>query len=100
MADLIKRNNQIMEKAVTDPKQSQRLMSVDALRGFDMFFIVGGSWVITGLAQALGGPVEFFNTQFEHVRWEGIHFEDLIWPLFMFLVGVSIPLSIAKRKAA
>lgn len=89
-----------MEKSITDPKQTQRLMSVDALRGFDMFFIVGGSWVITGLVKALGGPVEFFNTQFEHVRWEGIHFEDLIWPLFMFLVGVSIPLSIAKRKAA
>lgn len=89
-----------MEKSEINTKTPQRLMSVDALRGFDMFFIIGGSWLITGFVQALGGPVEFFNTQFEHVKWEGIHFEDLIWPLFMFLVGVSIPLSIAKRKAS
>ena len=56
--------------------------------------------MFTGLAKALGGPLEALRPQFEHVRWEGLHFEDLIWPLFMFIVGVSIPLSIEKRKAA
>jgi predicted acyltransferase len=75
-------------------------MSLDALRGFDMFWIIGGGAMFTGLAQALGGPLEALRPQFEHVRWEGLHFEDLIWPLFMFIVGVSIPLSIEKRKAA
>ena len=48
----------------------------------------------------MGGPLEALRPQFEHVRWEGLHFWDLIWPLFMFIVGVSIPLSIAKRQAA
>jgi predicted acyltransferase len=88
-----------MEKSVIDLKQSKRLMSVDTLRGFDMFWIIGGSAIITGLAKALGGPLEVLLPQFEHVRWEGLHFYDLIWPLFMFIVGVSIPLSIEKRKA-
>ena len=75
-------------------------MSVDALRGFDLFWIIGGSTIFTGLAKVLGGPLEALSPQFQHVRWEGLHFEDLIWPLFMFIVGVSIPLSIKKRKAA
>jgi predicted acyltransferase len=75
-------------------------MSLDALRGFDMFWIIGGGAIFTGLAKALGGPLEAVRPQFEHVRWEGLHFWDLIWPLFMFIVGVSIPLSIEKRQAA
>lgn len=75
-------------------------MSVDALRGFDLFWIIGGSAIFTGLAKVLGSPLEALSPQFQHVRWEGLHFEDLIWPLFMFIVGVSIPLSIEKRKAA
>lgn len=74
-------------------------MALDALRGFDMFWIIGGSAVVTGLAKAIHGPLEYIVPQFEHVRWEGLHFYDLIWPLFMFIVGVSIPLSIDKRKA-
>jgi predicted acyltransferase len=74
-------------------------MSIDALRGFDMFWIIGGSAIFTGLAKALGGPLVALTPQFDHVRWEGLHFFDLIWPLFMFIVGVSIPLSIEKRKA-
>jgi predicted acyltransferase len=35
------------------------------------------------------GPFKLMVPQFEHVRWEGLHFFDLIWPLFMFIVGVS-----------
>ena len=89
-----------MEKSDIGSKQSDRLMSVDALRGFDMFWIMGGSAILTGLAKVAGGPLDFILPQFEHVRWEGLHFYDLIWPLFMFLVGVSIPLSLAKRRAA
>src|ERR1035437_10128926 len=89
-----------MEKPTNNLNQSQRLMSLDALRGFDMFWIIGGSAVFTGLAKVLGGPLDALSPQFQHVRWEGLHFEDLIWPLFMFIVGVSIPLSVSKRKAA
>jgi predicted acyltransferase len=75
-------------------------MSLDALRGFDMFWIIGGGAIVRGLADALDGPLAAVRPQLEHVRWEGLHFWDLIWPLFMFIVGVSIPLSIEKRRAA
>ena len=76
-----------------------RLMALDALRGFDMFWIIGGSEIFTGLAKSAGGPFNILVPQFEHVRWEGLHFFDLIWPLFMFIVGVSLPFSIEKRIA-
>ncbi len=56
--------------------------------------------IITGLARAKGGSMQALTPQFEYVPLEGLHFEDLFWPLFMFLVGVSIHLSIAKRKAS
>ena len=81
------------------PALSNRMMSLDALRGFDMFWIIGGSAIFTGLAKAAGGHLDAILPQFEHVRWEGLHFFDLIWPLFMFIVGVSIPLSVEKRIA-
>jgi predicted acyltransferase len=79
----------------------KRLESLDALRGFDMFWIIGGGEFVKGLAKALDTP--FLNSllpQLEHVPWQGLHFWDLIWPLFMFIVGVSIPYSIAGRRAA
>ena len=88
-----------MENSGVDQNPARRLISVDALRGFDMFWIIGGSVIFTGLGKAVGGPFEALSPQFEHVPWEGLHFEDLIWPLFMFIVGVSIPLSIEKRKS-
>ena len=75
-----------------------RLMSLDALRGFDMLWIIGGSHVIEDIAKASNLP--FFNSlavQMEHQRWEGFHFYDLIMPLFLFMVGMSIPFSISKR---
>jgi len=89
-----------MEKEEKTAVRSNRLMSLDALRGFDMFWIIGGSTVFIALSKATGGSLNVILPQFDHVRWEGIHFFDLIWPLFMFIVGVSIPLSVEKRLAA
>jgi predicted acyltransferase len=77
-----------------------RLVSLDALRGFDMFWIIGGGAMVQGLAKGLDGPLNTVLPQLEHVQWEGLHCWDLIWPLFMFLVGVAIPFSIAGRRAA
>jgi len=88
-----------MEQSGITSKQPGRLMSLDALRGFDMFWIIGGAAIFTALAKPVGAPLNAILPQFEHVRWEGLHFFDLIWPLFMFIVGVSIPLSIEKRLA-
>jgi len=89
-----------MEESVLNLKPTQRLMSIDTLRGFDMFWIIGGSSIFKALAMAMDGPIKALVPQFEHVPWEGLHFYDLIWPLFMFIVGISIPLSIKKRRAA
>jgi predicted acyltransferase len=88
-----------MEKSDMSSNKPKRLMSLDALRGFDMFWIIGGASIFTALAKAVGGPLNAILPQFEHVRWEGLHFFDLIWPLFMFIIGVSIPLSLEKRMA-
>lgn len=77
----------------------ERLMSIDALRGFDMFWITGGAGVVLALARWLGGPTEWLETQFEHADWEGMRFEDLIMPLFMFTAGVSLPFSATSRFA-
>ncbi len=84
---------------MTREKVFHRLVSLDALRGFDMFWIMGGSAFFIRLAQASGS--ERFITltqQFHHVHWEGFHFYDLIFPLFMFISGVAIPYSILAKK--
>lgn len=79
--------------------QSARLLSLDGLRGFDMLWIIGGQFIIRGLAKVW--PSRFssaVSAQFEHVPWVGLHLFDVIWTLFMFMVGVSLSFSIAKRK--
>jgi predicted acyltransferase len=75
----------------------QRLVSIDALRGFDMFWIIGGDELISHLMKWGNWSFsEKIATQMDHVEWEGFHFEDLIFPLFVFLVGVVLPFSLAK----
>ncbi len=79
-------------------RQGERLMSIDALRGFDMFWIIGGGTIFHSLRQINDNPVtNFISTQMEHVSWEGFHFEDLIFPLFLFIVGLVLPFSISHR---
>lgn len=75
-----------------------RLMSLDALRGLDMFWIVGGDRIIRGVAKASDIPVlNALARQFSHVEWEGFRFYDLIFPLFLFMIGVSIPYAFERR---
>jgi predicted acyltransferase len=79
-----------------------RLMSLDALRGFDMFWIIGGSGMIVALTKVLGFPDSWTSElalQMKHVRWEGFHFFDLIFPLFVFISGVTVPYSVLSQKA-
>ena len=79
---------------------SRRLLSLDALRGFDMFFIMGGSSFFVALATLF--PTSFFQTlamQMEHVGWEGLRHQDTIFPLFLFIAGISFPFSLAKQQA-
>ena len=80
--------------------RTERLVSLDALRGFDMFWITGGTAILLGLGKVIQRPLfDKFLEQFEHVRWQGLHFYDLIWPLFMFIMGAAIPLGVERRRA-
>src|SRR6266496_1591601 len=76
---------------------SQRLMSVDALRGFDMFWIIGADALVRGLrSMSETGFTGTLATQLEHVEWEGFRFYDLIFPLFIFIVGASLVFSLTR----
>ena len=90
-----------LDESVAELRQPAygRLLSLDALRGFDMFWIIGGQEIIKGLAQVFPGKLSDIAVgQLEHVRWQGLHFYDVIWPLFMFMVGVSLSFSLARRR--
>ncbi|MCB1124327.1 MAG: DUF5009 domain-containing protein, partial [Verrucomicrobiae bacterium] len=81
--------------------QKSRVLSVDALRGFDMFWIIGGETFIVALVAVLGFPqswIEHLEVQLTHVAWEGFHFYDLIFPLFVFISGVTVPYSILSKR--
>ena len=74
-----------------------RLMALDALRGFDMFWIVGAGAVVTALGKLNDTAfTRFLSAQLTHVQWEGFHFEDLIFPLFVFISGVSLVFSTGR----
>ncbi|MEK7409268.1 MAG: DUF5009 domain-containing protein [Acidobacteriota bacterium] len=80
--------------------RGERLVSLDAFRGFTMFWIVGGHALVTAF-QALGhNPViDTIVYHLSHTPWQGLRYYDLIWPCFMLMVGASIPFALAKRSA-
>ncbi len=82
-------------------EKSPRLVSLDALRGFDMLWIIGLDYIVPKVCGLLhfpqmAGPTRFLTEQFQHADWEGLHFEDCIFPLFVFIVGVSIVFALTK----
>jgi predicted acyltransferase len=77
---------------------SQRLYSLDALRGFDMFWIMGAEEIVHNLAKVTDSSfIEGFATQLTHPAWNGFHFYDLIFPMFLFMAGVATPYSLGKE---
>ncbi|MBR1957405.1 MAG: DUF5009 domain-containing protein [Tidjanibacter sp.] len=79
-----------------------RLLSLDALRGFDMFFIIGGAGLIAAIC-GLFPSSEFagwLSAQMHHVEWNGFSHHDTIFPLFLFIAGISFPLSLRKQQLA
>lgn len=82
-----------------DPNKTipERLFSLDALRGFDMMFIMGGDMMFKGLAVICSLPlISWWAEQMDHVAWDGFAFFDIIFPLFLFIAGVSFPYSSEK----
>ena len=76
---------------------SNRLYSLDALRGFDMLWIMGADRLFHSLSKVTDNSIiQTMNGQLEHVAWNGFVAYDMIFPLFIFLAGVSTPYSIGK----
>jgi len=104
VSEMESRNDEAAQPSITPiatpPSRTERLVSLDALRGFDMFWIIGGTAILMGVGKVIHRPFfDQFLEQFDHVPWQGLHFYDLIWPLFMFIMGAAIPMSLAKRRA-
>jgi len=86
---------------LSEPRQNRRIASIDALRGVNMFWLIGVDGAIGSLAEMTRdkGPLvsaigNFLGTQFVHESWEGLHFYDFIFALFIFITGISIALSL------
>ena len=78
---------------------SNRLASLDTLRGFDMFWIIGGHEILLALSAVTSANwLTWLLARLEHPAWNGFEPYDLIFPLFLFIAGVSTPMSIASRR--
>jgi predicted acyltransferase len=81
----------------------ERLLSLDAYRGFVMLAMVSHGLALPHIARQpgySGDPVwQHLAFQFDHVPWIGCSFWDLIQPSFMFMVGVAMAFSLASRAA-
>lgn len=80
------------------PARSPRLHSLDALRGLDMLIILGLDALVLLLASR--NPENAFlreaARQMSHAHWAGLHLYDLVFPVFVFISGVSMSFSLAK----
>lgn len=75
-----------------------RLYSLDALRGFDMFWIMGAEEIVHNIAKISGsGFWKAFSNQLTHPAWNGFHMYDGIFPLFLFMAGVATPYSVGRE---
>ncbi len=110
-----------LQQTGTKAKASGRLLSLDALRGFDMFWIISGEGIFHGLANvvlknhslyrnpadwqiAASSDLNFWeriavgiSNQLHHTVWNGFTFYDMIFPLFIFIAGVSMPFSFSNQ---
>ena len=99
-AETSKTQHEAIETVPTAEPAPGRLMSLDVLRGFDMFWITGGEELFHALAKATGWAwVAAVAAQLNHSSWAGFKFYDLIFPLFIFISGATLPLSIGRRRA-
>lgn len=73
------------------------MLALDVLRGFTMFWIIGSDSLHDAFKKiSESGVAGFFANQFEHRKWEGFVFYDLIFPMFIFIIGISLVFSLQK----
>ena len=83
--------------APTPTSPTPRLVSLDALRGFDMFWILGGDALVYALAKAWKiPPFQFLAMELDHADWAGFRAYDLIFPLFVFMAGASMAFALNR----
>ena len=79
---------------------NKRILSIDALRGFDMMWIAGVDRFLIKAGEALNNDFgAAMAAQMQHVDWAGLHIIDLVFPTFVFLAGASWPFSLASQRA-
>ena len=79
--------------------EHKRLLSIDALRGFDMMFIMGLAAIVKATCQLFpGGEDSWLFHQMLHADWDGLFHHDTIFPLFLFISGMTFPFSMAARR--
>lgn len=79
------------------PPAPQRIAAIDALRGFDMFWLTGGLAIFLAASRLAWNPLpEWVTYHTGHVPWIGFAAWDLVMPLFIFIVGAAMPFSIGK----
>ncbi len=76
----------------------KRLVSLDALRGLNMFWIIGAERIADAFSQLRFPGAHFISMQLNHAKWNGFTFYDLIYPMFIYVVGVSIVFAIGNRR--
>ncbi|WP_295771278.1 DUF5009 domain-containing protein [uncultured Mucilaginibacter sp.] len=110
-----------MSTPVSSVLKPERLRSLDAIRGFDMFWIISGEEIFHGLAEVVQhkyhlyrNPVNWqistnanlsflerlilgLSNQLHHSVWNGFTFYDLIFPLFIFIAGISMPFAYKNK---
>jgi predicted acyltransferase len=92
------KNHELPLDTPLGPTGGQRLYSLDALRGFDMFWIMGAEEIFNTLAKATDWPpLNWISNQLTHPAWNGFHLYDLIFPMFLFMAGVATPFSVGRE---
>lgn len=96
--DVKSHSNEMITAELINPIKPGRLISLDALRGFDMLMIIGGGHLVKKLAGLNDWRwLDWLSGQMDHARWHGFTFYDLIFPLFLFISGVSLVYSLASQ---
>ncbi|SHM92110.1 Predicted acyltransferase [Cyclobacterium lianum] len=95
-----KKDPELESPVSADPQKSKRLLSIDALRGFDMLLIAGGGTFLVLLKGKTGiAALDWVANQLTHPAWNGFTFYDFIFPLFLFIAGVSLTFSLNKGRS-
>ncbi len=80
--------------------KGKRLLSIDTLRGLDMLLIMGLAPLILAICRLFpGGEGFWLASQMHHVDWNGLTIMDMVFPVFLFIAGLSFPFSFAKQVA-